>query len=56
MNKTEQQQADKVLDTIASLKQKKANPEGAPEGVDLVAIVKKLSRNRERKQRAAKGS
>ncbi len=50
MNNQMNKSVDKVLDVITALKDKAENgvPSEAKEGVDLVAIVKKLSRNREK--------
>lgn len=45
---------DRILDTIVALKEKSVTPtteEG--DGVDLLAIVKKLARSRERAKRSA---
>jgi hypothetical protein len=47
--------SEHVLDAISALKEKAAKPEGDDKGVDLVAIVKKLSRNRSRAKRETKG-
>lgn len=50
---TNKKPSELVLDAIVALKAKAAKPEGVDDkGVDLVAIVKKLSRNRERAKKA----
>ncbi len=52
---SKQQPAERVLDAIVALKEKSEKPEkkDGEKGVDLVSIVKKLSRNRDRMKRAA---
>lgn len=56
MNKNESQQpAERVLDAIVALKEKSEKPEkkdNGERGVDLVAIVKKLSKNRDKVRKA----
>ena len=53
----ESKPAERALDAIVALKAKSLEKEGSADGgVDLVAIVKKLARNRSRSKRAAKSS
>lgn len=53
MNIETKKPSEHVLDAIVALRAKAAKLEGADgKGVDLVAIVKKLSRNRERAKKA----
>lgn len=44
--------SDKVVDAIVALKQKSEQVSSENGGVDLMSIVKKLSRNRERASKA----
>lgn len=54
-----EQPAEKVIEAIVALKDKSEKPakkDGEDQGVDLVSIVKKLSRNRDKVKRAVKGA